>query len=150
DHAGGDLFGVLLELLVRDVIGVEQDIHAFGAIEGAELALEDEAIKAGQGARDKEGEALEKTLHGCSFPGSGAVPPFPMFQEEASSSKRVSDGGFAALSEWVRWLGATPAMPASCNTQALCQRWRPVGTVAEWTASFCLATQKVPAVSAIQ
>jgi hypothetical protein len=43
---------------VRDVIGVEQAVHAFGAIERAELALEDEAIKARQDARDEEGEAL--------------------------------------------------------------------------------------------
>src|SRR6202022_3679185 len=58
DHAGRHLFGVLLELLVHDVIGAEQAVHAFGAIERAELALEDEAIKAGQDARDEEGEAL--------------------------------------------------------------------------------------------
>ena len=58
DHAGRHLLGVLLELLVRDVIGAEQVVHTFGGIQRAELALEDEAIKAGQSARDKQGEAL--------------------------------------------------------------------------------------------
>jgi len=43
---------------VRDVIGAEQPVHAFGPIERAELALEDEAIEAGQGTRDEESEAL--------------------------------------------------------------------------------------------
>jgi hypothetical protein len=51
-------FGVLLELLMQDVIGPEQTVHAVGPREPAELALEDEAIQAGQSARDKQGEAL--------------------------------------------------------------------------------------------
>ena len=58
DDPLGDLGGIVLELLVSDAIGTEKAIHAPRPIERAELALEDEAIKAGQGARDEQDEAL--------------------------------------------------------------------------------------------
>jgi hypothetical protein len=57
-HTVRDLVGIVFEILVQDMVGAEQTMHPFRAVERAEFALEDQTIKALKHTGDEQGKTL--------------------------------------------------------------------------------------------